>query len=331
LDGKPVRVRAGKVGHWDTSLVLFVAAIAADCSARKAECDLSALPGQMRSLVAQLQATETPPKAPAREDSMLVVVGNATNVAWLSFTAILHFVGECALGTARALKRPRRFRWRDCLDQMQECGAMSLPIASLIAFLIGLTFAYQAAMTLREFGADIWVADLVGVLMVREMGPMMVAVILAGRTGAAFAATLGNMNTNEEIDALDVLGIPPVDFLVLPRMLALFLMLPLLVIYADGVGMLGGMLVSRTVLQIPPTAYWIETESIVDMTDVWSGVIKAAVFGLLIGLSGCMRGLQSDRSAEGVGKAATSAVVTAIVLIIVTDAVFAVLFHLFGI
>ena len=208
---------------------------------------------------------------------------------------------------------------------------MSLPIAGLIAFLIGLTFAYQAAMTLREFGADIWVADLVGVLMVREMGPMMIAVILAGRIGAAFAATLGNMNTNEEIDALDVLGIPPVDFLVLPRLLALFVMLPLLVLYADGVGMLGGMLVSATILQIPPTAYWIETESIVDLTDVWSGVTKAAVFGVLIGLAGCLRGLQSDRSAAGVGRAATSAVVTAIVLIILTDAVFAVLFHIFGI
>lgn len=331
LGGKPVRVRAGTVGHWDTSLVLFVATVADECGERKAECDLSALPEQMRSLVTQLRATEHPPKHKAKGESILAVVGHATTTAWRSFTAILHFVGECALGTARVLKRPRRFRWRECLDQMQECGAMSLPIASLIAFLIGLTFAYQAAMTLRAFGADIWVADLVGVLMVREMGPMMVAVILAGRTGAAFAATLGNMNTNEEIDALEVLGVPPVDFLVLPRLLALFLMLPLLVLYADGVGMLGGMLVSGTILQIPPTAYWIETESIVDMTDVWSGIVKAAIFGLLIGLSGCLRGLQSDRSAAGVGKAATSAVVTAIVLIILTDAVFAVLFHIFGI
>lgn len=328
----PVRVQAGQLEHWDSSLVVFVAGIAEDCAARGAACDLSRLPERIRSLAEQMSAAESQAATSAKSgDSLTAIVGRATAMAWLSFTAILHFLGECALGSARMIRRPRRFRWNDCLEQMQECGAMALPIASLIAFLIGLTFAYQAAMTLRQFGADIWVADLVGVLMVREMGPMMVAVILAGRTGAAFAATLGNMNTNEEIDALDVLGIPPVDFLVLPRLLALFLMMPLLVLYADGVGMLGGMLVSSTILQIPPTAYWIETESIVAMPDVWSGVVKAAVFGILIGLAGCLRGLQSDRSAAGVGRAATSAVVTAIVLIIVSDAVFAVLFHIFGI
>jgi phospholipid/cholesterol/gamma-HCH transport system permease protein len=183
---------------------------------------------------------------------------------------------------------------------------------------------------LRQFGADIYVADLVGLSVVREMGPMMAAIILAGRTGAAFAATLGNMRANEEVDALETLGIAPVHFLVLPRIIALVLMMPLLTLYANGVGILGGMVVSAGVLEIPPTAYWIETQSIVDMSDITSGLIKSVVFAVLIGLAGCLRGLQAERSAAGVGLAATSAVVTSILLIIVADALFAVVFNIVG-
>jgi phospholipid/cholesterol/gamma-HCH transport system permease protein len=159
---------------------------------------------------------------------------------------------------------------------------------------------------------------------------MMAAIVLAGRTGAAFAATLGNMKANEEIDALVALGISPVDFLVLPRIVALGLMMPLLALYANCVGILGGMMVALGVLQIPPAAYWIETQSIIDLSDVNTGLFKALTFGLLIGLAGCLRGLQADRSAAGVGRAATSAVVTAILLIIVSDAFFAVAFNILG-
>jgi phospholipid/cholesterol/gamma-HCH transport system permease protein len=156
-------------------------------------------------------------------------------------------------------------------------------------------------------------------------------VILAGRTGAAFAATIGNMKANEEIDALEVVGFSPIDFLVLPRLLALGLMMPLLTLYANCVGILGGMVVARAILQIPASAYWIETQSSIDLTDLGVGVIKATTFGLLIGLSGCLRGLQAERSAAGVGRATTSAVVTAILLIIVADSLYAVLFHAMGI
>jgi phospholipid/cholesterol/gamma-HCH transport system permease protein len=158
----------------------------------------------------------------------------------------------------------------------------------------------------------------------------MAAIILAGRTGAAFAATLGNMKAGEEIDALECLGIAPVDFLVLPRLLALGLMMPLLALYANLLGILGGMWVAKGILDIPPAAYWVETMSIVDLSDVSTGLIKSVVFGLLIGLSGCLRGLQADRSAAGVGNATTSAVVTAILLIVVADAVFAVVFNILG-
>jgi phospholipid/cholesterol/gamma-HCH transport system permease protein len=242
--------------------------------------------------------------------------------------AIVSFVGEAALGFGQLLRRPRKFRWKDCLDQMQQVGAMALPIVSLISFLIGLTLAYQAAVELRQFGADIYVADLVGLSIVREMGPMMTAVILAGRTGAAFAATIANMRANEEIDALQTLGISPVSFLALPRLVALGVMMPLLALYANAVGIIGGMIVASGILQIPPSAYWIETKGIIDLHDVTTGLIKATTFGLLIGLAGCLCGLRADRSAAGVGRAATSAVVTSILLIIVADSLFAIIFNL---
>jgi phospholipid/cholesterol/gamma-HCH transport system permease protein len=241
---------------------------------------------------------------------------------------VARFVGECTLGTMRLVKRPGRFRWRDCLSEMQECGAMALPIVSLTSFLVGLTLAYTGALILRQFGGDIWVADLIGLSMVREMGAIMTAVVLAGRTGAAFAAELGNMKMGEEIDALETLGIRPVDFLVIPRMLALAVMMPLLALYANCLGILGGMTVAASILSIPPSAYWVETQASIGLTDVKAGLIKACAFGLIVGMTGCLRGLQAERSAAGVGRAATSAVVTAILLIIMADAVFAVAFNI---
>ena len=255
-------------------------------------------------------------------------VGNSTIETWNRTRTAFTFLGESVIGVFRLLKRPGRFRWRDCLDEMQQCGAMALPIVSLISFLVGLIMAYQAAVQLRQFGADIFVADLVGLSVVREMGPMMAAIILAGRTGAAFAATLANMKANEEVDALETLGIPPVSFLVLPRLVALTVMMPLLALYANCLGILGGMAVGASVLEIPPTAYWIETQSIIDMSDISTGLIKSLAFGVLIGLAGCLRGLQAERSAAGVGRAATSAVVTSVLLVIVADSLFAVVFNI---
>ena len=216
------------------------------------------------------------------------------------------------------------------MNEMQQCGAMALPIVSLISFLVGVTLAYTGAIVLRQYGGDIFIADLIGLSMVREMGAMMTAVVLAGRTGAAFAATLANMKANEEIDALETLGISSVHFLVLPRMLAMLLMMPLLTLYANALGILGGMAVALGLLSISPTAYWVEMLTIVDMSDLSVGVIKGVAFGFIVGLAGCLRGLQADRSAVGVGQAATSAVVTAILLIIIADAIFAVIFNILG-
>jgi phospholipid/cholesterol/gamma-HCH transport system permease protein len=206
---------------------------------------------------------------------------------------------------------------------------MSLPIVGLISYLVGVTLAYTCSIVVRQFGGDIWVADMVGLTVTREMGPMMAAIVLAGRTGAAFAATLGNMKANEEIDALSTLAVSPVDFLVMPRIVALFCMMPLLALYSDCLGLLGGMTIAALPpLNIPANLYWAETQTILTQTDINTGLLKAAAYGLIIGLAGCWRGLQADRSAVGVGVAATRAVVTAILLIIVSDAIFAVVFNI---
>lgn len=325
-----VRLRVEGLEGWDSSLLLFFFEVQEWCRAAGAHCDTTALPEKITVLLQQLIAAHgtTPPFD--RSENFITGVGHATFESWKRARTASTFLGECILGVGRLIREPRKFRWRDCLDEMQQCGAMALPIVSLISFLVGLIMAYQAAVQLRQFGADIYVADLVGLSVVREMGPMMAAIILAGRTGAAFAATLANMKANEEVDALETLGIPPVYFLVLPRLVGLGLMMPLLTLYANCVGILGGMAVGSGVLDIPPAAYWIETQSIIDLSDLNSGLLKSFAFGLLIALASCWRGLQAERSAAGVGRAATSAVVTSILLVIVADAVFAVVFNILG-
>lgn len=327
---KRVEVRVDAVERWDSSLLLFLFEVEQWCRATGAYFDGERLPEKIRTLLAQLSASHETSVPFDRTQSFVEVVGTATADLWGKVREMVQFVGESVIGAVRIVKNPRKFRWRDCVDEMLQCGAMALPIVSLISFLTGVTLAYTGALVLRQYGGDIYVADLIGMAVCREMGAVMTAVVLAGRTGAAFAATLGNMKANEEIDALETLGISPVDFLVVPRLLALFVMMPLLTLYSDALGILGGMAVSLLVLNIPPAAYWVEMGTIVGIGDVSVGVIKAATFGLVVGLSGCLRGLQAERSAAGVGRAATSAVVTSILLIVVADAVFAVLFNVIG-
>jgi phospholipid/cholesterol/gamma-HCH transport system permease protein len=206
-----------------------------------------------------------------------------------------------------------------------------MPIVSLVSFLVGVILAFQAAIQMSQFGASVFVADLVGLIVVREMGPMMAAVIVAGGTGAGFAAQLGNMKVGEEIDALETLGISSVNFLALPRLLAVTVMMPILALYANVLGILGGMFVSATMLDIPATAYWIETQNRVGLTDIASGLIKSLFFGLAVGLAGCLRGMKCERSTAGVGAATSSAVVTGITMIVLADALFAVMFNVLGI
>ena len=334
LDGRTpkfVRVGVDEVEKWDSSLLLFLFEVQQWCRMTGAHCDTGALPEKLSALLAQLSRSHETSVPFDRTESFISAVGQATLDVWKRGSEISHFVGECTYSAIKLARLPHKFRWRDCLHEMQQCGAMALPIVSLISFLVGLTLAYTGALVLRQYGGDIYVADLVGLSMVREMGALMTGIVLAGRTGAAFAAHLGNMKANEEIDALESLGISPVDFLVAPRLLALGVMMPLLSLYANCLGIAGGMTVASMVLEISPTAYWVEMLTIVDLSDVVSGLIKAVTFGAIVGLAGCLRGLQAERSAAGVGRAATSAVVTAILFIIIADAVYAVVFDILGI
>jgi phospholipid/cholesterol/gamma-HCH transport system permease protein len=327
-----LRVELGPdLGEWDSSLLLYIHEASSWAVAAGVAVDSSTLPARMQGLLAQFTRACAATKVEDRTNRFVTAVGTATQDVWAKTQEIARFLGECMISAMYLVRHPRKFRLRDCCEEMQQCGAMALPIVSLIGLLVGLILAYQAAVLMRQFGADIYVADAVGLAMVREMGSMMTAVVLAGRTGAAFAATLGNMRANDEIDALETLGIRPVDFLVLPKLVALALMMPLLALYATGMGIVGGMFVSLVVLDIPPSAYWVQTLTAIDLSDVASGVIKAVAFGLLVGLAGCHRGLLAERSAAGVGRAATTAVVMALLLIILADALFAVAFNIFGI
>jgi phospholipid/cholesterol/gamma-HCH transport system permease protein len=323
-------LRADGLGTWDSSLALYLRAARVWAETHGIEMAVDGLPaaaGKLADLLARKPGQQT---KPAGLPNLVAALGTTTVKIWAETKDLAQLVGDCVFSSGRFFRGQAQFRWRDCLSEMQQCGAMALPIVGLISFLVGIIMAYQGAIQLRQFGADIYVADMVGLAVVREMGPMMAAIVLAGRTGAAFAATLGNMKANEEIDALETLGVSPVDFLVMPRITALFLMMPLLALYSNCLGIIGGLVISHAILDIPASLYWAETKSILDLSDVSTGLIKAATFGILIGIAGCLRGLQADRSAAGVGQAATSAVVTATLLIIVSDSIYAVIFNILG-
>jgi phospholipid/cholesterol/gamma-HCH transport system permease protein len=238
---------------------------------------------------------------------------------------MLAFLGEATLSLGRFITGRAQFRWVDLWLVMQECGAEALPIVTLVSFLIGLIVAFVGAVQLVQFGAQIYVADLVGIAMIREMGAVMTGVIMAGRTGAAFAARIGTMKVTYEIDALTTMAISPIDFLVMPRLMALSLMMPLLCVYADLIGIIGGGVVAVALLDITVPQFMNELEYAITMTSFAIGIAKAAAFGVLIAIAGCLRGLQCGSDSAAVGEAATSAVVTAIVAMVVADGIFAVL------
>jgi phospholipid/cholesterol/gamma-HCH transport system permease protein len=322
-----------ELGDWDSSLLAFLIKVTDFCRRKSIMISNEGLPKGAARLLDL--ASAVPEKKDARKGTgrvpFLSRVGEATLEAGKSTGEMLAFIGEALLALLKLLRGKARFRRSDLALLIQECGAQALPIVSLVSVLVGLILAFVGAVQLKMFGAQIYVADLVGIGMAREMGAMMTAIVMAGRTGAAFAAQLGTMQVNEEIDALQTLGIPPMEFLVLPRMLALVFMLPLLCLYADLMGMLGGGIIGVGMLNISPAQYYHETLSALNLTQFVAGLIKAGVFGVLVALSGCLRGMQCERSASAVGEAATSAVVTAIVSIIVSDSILTVIYDRIGV
>lgn len=317
---------------WDSSFVAFMKNVYEFCAARNIERVPDGLPSGVVRLLAL--ATAVPEKKDAKRKKargpFLGIVGEESLKLWYSALDMIDFVGEASVAFTRLIAGRARFRRVDFLNILQDSGAGALPIVSLISVLVGLILAFVGAVQLRMFGAQIYVADLVGLGMAREMGAMMTAVIMAGRTGAAFAAQLGTMQVNEEIDALKTLGISPMEFLVMPRMIALALMMPLLCLYSDLMGILGGAMVGIGMLGLTPAEYYTETVLSITLGDFGAGLIKAVVFGVLVALSGCLRGIQCGRSASAVGDATTSAVVTSIVFIIVSDSLLTVIYDIVG-
>jgi phospholipid/cholesterol/gamma-HCH transport system permease protein len=332
---RPARLRleAGGVKRWDSALVVFVEALRGACAERGVEVDLSGLPagiGRLAALAAAVPERAGTGKAGAPA-SLLETVGKATLARFKAGGEQLSFLGEATVAVAKLFTGRAVFQGADVIAFMRACGPQALAITGIINLLIGMILAFIGAVQLEKFGAGIYVADLVGLAVTREMAAVMTGIVLAGRTGAAFAAQLGTMQAQEEIDALVTFGIPPVEFLVLPRMLALALMTPLLYLYACLVGLLGGFIVGTAMLQLTPTQYFLETQHALSLSQFAIGFIKSAVFGMLVAIAGCLRGINASRSAAGVGDAATEAVVTGILYIIVTDALFSIVLNVLGI
>ena len=318
---------ASELQGWDSTLLTFISNIKRECHSRGIRLELQGLPQGVERLL-HLATAVTEKKDvldTGRRKSFLYVVGKSTIHFGTSTVEMLSFIGDVTLTVIKSLGGKASFRRIDLLNLIEECGAHSLPIITLISVLVGLILAFVGAVQLELFGAQIYVANLVAIAMAREMGALMTGIIMAGRTGAAFAAQIGTMQLNEEIDALKTLGISPMEFLVLPRLLAMVLMIPLLCLYADFLGIIGGAIVGVGMLDITLVQYITQSQEALDLTNISLGVFKGLIFGIIVAMAGCMRGLQSGRSASAVGEAATSAVVTAIVGIIVTDGIFAVL------
>jgi phospholipid/cholesterol/gamma-HCH transport system permease protein len=313
---------------WDSGLVSFVLHVLRCGERRGVLVDCEGLPRGVNRLIALARAV--PEKllgGQAERPAWPARVGLATLALGEAALACVRFLGEATLALARFARGRANFRWIDLVGVIQQSGPNALPIVTLISFLVGLILAFMSAVQLQNFGAQVYVADLVAIGATREMGCLMTGIIMAGRTGAAFAAQLGSMRVNEEIDALLTMGIPPLEFLVLPRVLALVLMMPLLTVYSDLLTILGGALVGLGVLDLSAAQYLERTLEALTLTNFFVGVVKGTVFGVLVALSGCLRGMQAGRSAADVGLATTSAVVTAIVLIVVMEGIFSVVLN----
>lgn len=254
-------------------------------------------------------------------------IGQQSWQSLYSLSGMVAFIGESAIAFLRSLTQPKRIRWRPILRNLQTAGFEALPITGLLSFLMGVVIAYQGADQLQRFGANIFIADLVGLSMLRELSPLLTAIIVAGRSGSAYAAQIGTMKISEEIDALRTIGIGPQELLVQPKILALVIALPLLTVYADVAGVLGGMLMANSMLDISFSVFLDRLEEALSLSSFLTGIIKAPVFAVIIALVGCFQGFQVSGSADSVGRQTTVSVVQSIFLVIVADALFSIIFN----
>jgi phospholipid/cholesterol/gamma-HCH transport system permease protein len=331
-DVRATELDVSAVSKIDGACMALLTQLRSELRARGVGCEFVGGSGDVRRIVDLYGGRKKKRQRRAKRKPLNAVeqLGNATLSVVAETRQILDFIGQLAASTALVIRHPKRLNLRDVTLTMERAGADAAPIVLLINFLMGFVMAYQSSAQLKQFGANIYVADLVGVSMTRELGPLMMAIIICGRSGASFAAELGTMKVSEEVDALRTLGFLPLPFLVIPRMLGLILVAPVLVLLADAIGIFGGGLVALLALDIGPTTFIIQLQSAVKATDVVSGVVKGMVFCGTIALISCQQGLATSGGAEGVGRRTTSAVVSTLFALIVLDAVFTVVLGAFG-
>jgi phospholipid/cholesterol/gamma-HCH transport system permease protein len=290
------------------------------------------VPEQFAPIVDLYNANEKPPKPKKRKpESMAAQVGRVTLDYVGEVKQVLSFFGEMVLAGGALIRRPRSVHWKEVPPLIEKTGADALPIVALINFLVGFVMAYQAANQLKMFGANIYVADLVGLSATRELAPLMTAIIVCGRSGAAFAAEIGTMKVGEEIDALRTFGLRPFAWIVVPRVIALVVVVPVLSLMADLINIAGGLFVAVTSLDLTVAGYLIETKKAVFGWDVYTGLIKSVVFAIAIALIACQQGFATSGGAEGVGQRTTSTVVKCLFVLVLIDAAFTMIFRAFGV
>ncbi|WP_332743220.1 MlaE family ABC transporter permease [Hydrogenophaga sp.] len=322
-----VRFDTAALRSWDTALAATLWQRLNTLARPPVELDLGGLPAGLREIVSLALSDAPPAEVPRADVGRIAALGAATQAWWADGHRSLTFVGEVLLSTGRLLRGQSAMRWGDLAWQVEQTGPRSLPIVALVSFLVSLIVAYMGAAQLQRFGAQNYIADLVTVGVVREVAALLVGIVLAGRVGAAFAAQIGSMRANEEVDALATMGVDPVDFLVLPRVLALLCVGPLLTAFAALVGMAVGWLVAVGIYGVTSLEYVYASVQALTLPHVLVGLLKGTVYAVLVALAGCRQGMSAGRSAQAVGDATTAAVVQAIVWIVVAASVLTVVFQ----
>lgn len=329
---KEIKVVDGGLQKWDSMLVVILYGLAKIARQKNKDFDLSPLPDNLQKLVhLALEVDRKPNRDSGKSYPWLESLGAWGLAAYQSLSRVAEFVKQSIFSLFKLFTGSAVMRKVDFLFALEDCTYKAVGIVSLVSFMVGLILAFVGAIQLKTFGAQIYVASLVTIGMTRIMGAIMVGIIMAGRTGASYAATIGTMQVNEEIDALKTMGIPINDFLVLPRLSSLVIAMPFLTILADFMGMLGGAFVGVFMLDISVPEYWKYSQSALDLTNFWAGLFHCFVFGLIIAMCGCYYGVNCGRNADSVGVATTQAVVSSIVIMIVATGIITLIFEVLGI
>jgi phospholipid/cholesterol/gamma-HCH transport system permease protein len=319
------------VGSIDGAVMALLVALRTDLASRGVTTEVTGTPEHLRPLLDLYEVDAEPKRRRRRKpESIVEQIGRVTAGVLDEIRAAIAFFGEMVIAVAGLVRHPRSGNWKEIPPLVERTGADALPIVILINFLMGFVMAYQSARQLKLYGANLYVADLVGISVTRELAPLMTAIIVCGRSGAAFAAEIASMKVSEEVDALRTLGLRPLAWLVVPRTIALLLVVPALTIIADIIGVLGGLFVAVTSLDVSMRGYFTETTTAVQMWDIEHGLIKSVAFALAISLIACQQGFAASGGAEGVGRRTTSTIVTTLFALVVLDALFTVTFRLLG-